>query len=603
MKKIICLIFCLLFSIITLCACSATYENSIIKHSYERDYNQVIATVESITEPGKRFVYNDRHEKIGEEDWSYTSEKVDIYKTQLINYINTYGSTYVNNYGMSYQEMVEYFVEQLVLTELVLIEADYRFEMQEIYWSEEDIDAIQQSVYHTLDDYLRELSNGLLDKAGQDKVEEPTSDDAPSTTYPVPEEEEPEPERTFATFGKGAKHDDWYTDKDREWFTERAENRYSLPGNYGSEEERSLMRESVKRLVTMLYNNTANLINVTDEEKKQIDAEYESLKESINVQGVGYVYSILGKTLMVKKLFGDNAIMSQKMTILQNYIEDSVTVSEQEIVDKYNQMLSDQINRYATVSNYETDAEGDNLILYRPNSNYIYVKHILIPFSEEQQDYLTRIKNENTEEFYKQVRENYVNNIVAYKHVDGEDDKDHPLTVAQIWSEVKAKMAQASADPFVAERTFDELIYKYNTDPGIFGSEYGYAVKYELGEGESEKYMQEFAEAARALRDDGYKVGQMYDKYVITDYGVHFMYYAADYDAGEILSLNSYATSGRYTLVRDKIESDLREAAESAKFNTWRNERIYYYRNIKKVGENKDKDMVTLYVNAYKDLY
>ena len=263
-------------------------------------------------------------------------------------------------------------------------------------------------------------------------------------------------------------------------------------------------------------------------------------------------------------------------------------------------MLEEQINDYKFESAYDEAATGDDLVLYKAYDNYIYVKHILIPFSDAQKAQLTKIKQNSTEADYLKERANYVNNIVAYKHIDGEDDTSNPLTVAQIWSEVRAKMAMASADPREAERTFDDFIYDYNTDPGIFDKETGYAVKYRLGEDESETYMQEFADAARAFRDEGYKVGDIYDKYIVTDYGVHIMYYAADYSAGEIIGLNAFTTPGQYTKIKDYIEETLLEAAREAKFTVWRNERVYYYRNTKKVD---GKEMVGMHIGTYKDLY
>lgn len=585
MKKIACLIICVMLSVFTLCACNSTYENSIITHNYERDYAQVIVTIDSVTESGVR---------ADGTEWSYTSDETEIYKFQLVNYINSYANTYVNYYGMSYNEAVDYFIEQLILTELVITEADVRFEAHDIFWSEEDINAVQTSVYGALDSYLLEIYNEILDKSGRDKiVEDTTEEDKSETTYPVREEETVEAERVFVTYGNGKDHDDWYTQG--EWFVAKAENFNSLPGNYGNADTKSLAREGVKRLITALDEAADNIVNISEQDAATIDNEVKALKETIETKGVAYAYMDLGKTLMVKKLYGDTYIMSQKMTILQNFIEEGVSVSEEEIVAKYNKKLAEQVASYANSAKYDTAATGKDLVLYRANNNYVYVKHILIPFSDEQTSYLTSYKELHTEEEYLAERERMVNNIVAYEHVNGEDDTSNPLTVAQIWSEIRATMSRVSASAYEAERAFDDLIYKYNTDPGIFNNELGYGVKYKLNDGESETYMSEFAECARAFRNEGYKVGQIYDEYVITDYGVHVMYYSADFNGGEILSLNSYTTAGRYTLVKDLIEEELLEAATSAAYTVWQDERIYYYRNT--------KDIVTLKEKVYKDLY
>lgn len=585
MKKIACLIICLMLAVTTLCACNSTYENSLITHNYERDYAQTIVTIDSVTESGKR---------ADGTEWSYTSDETEIYKSQLVSYINNYASTYVNSYGMDYNEVIDYFVEQLVLTELVITEADVRLEAHDVFWSKEDIYAVQKSVYSALDSYLLEICNEILEKAGRDKlVESESSSEDTDTTYPVKSTETEEQERVFVTYGNGKKHDDWYMQG--EWYIESDDQFNALPGNFGNADTKSLYREAVKRLISTLGEAADNLINVSDDEAKAIDDEVKALRETASQKGVAYAYRALGKTLMVKKLYGDNYIKTQKLNILQDYIENDVTVSEEQIVAKYNKKLAQQMESYKSESNYDSAATGDDLILYRANGNYVYVKHILLPFSDAQTSYLTSFKELHTSDEYLAERDRMVNNIVAYPHVNGEDDTSNPLTVAQIWSEVKSVMSRASADAYDAERAFDDLIYKYNTDPGIFDNESGYAVKYKLASGESETYMSEFAECARAFRDEGYKVGQIYSSYIVTDYGVHIMYYAADYDGGEILSLNDYTTAGRYTCVKDVIKDELLEEATSAAYSVWQDERIYYYRNT--------KNIVNLVEKAYKDLY
>ncbi|MBE5731010.1 MAG: hypothetical protein E7350_03585 [Clostridiales bacterium] len=594
MKKIACLILCLMLSMLTLCSCSSTYENSFIKHNYERDYAQTIITIDPITEEG--YLADDSTKK-----WTYTSDAINISKSQLVSYINNYGGMYSQYYGWTTNQIIDYFVEQLVLTELVLTEADIKFEAHEIFWSKEDITAVQTSVYNSLDSMLSSIYNEILEKAGRDtfpEAEEEAEEEA-EPTYPVRKEEEPEAERIFVTYGEGdsgvnnKQHDAWYLDST--WEIEDENNRNSLPGNYGNADTKSLAREGVLRLISSLAEAAENLINVTEEEADQIAQEVDDLREMCQSKGVAYAYQALGKTVLCKKLYGDAAIKAQKMTILESYIVEDVTVSEEEILAKYNKMLAEQVNSFATESNYDTAATGDDLVLFRANGNYVYVKHILLPFSDEQTEYLASYKEIHTEDEYLAERDRMVNNIVAYQHVDGEDDTTRPLTVAQIFSEVKASMSRASASAYDAERTFDDLIYKYNTDPGSFGNEKGYAVKYSLNSGESETYMVEFAEAARAFRDEGYKVGEIYDDYIVTDYGVHIMYYAADYVGGEILNLNDYTTAGRYTLVKDIIEEDLLEEAKQEEFSVWQDERIYYYRNV--------KDIVTTIEKAFKDLY
>ncbi len=590
MKKIGCSILCLMLSLVVLCACTSTYETTYFKHNYQRDYSQVIVTIDPI--PLDRTAKDDAN--------GYKSDPVYIYKSQLVRYVNDYASTYINSYNWDYNEVVDYFLEQLIMSELVIIEADFGFERHDLFWTKDDIRTVQEAVYGYLDDSLDEIYDNILKQRGED-VDKVDDDEAESTetTYPVKPEEEHEEERVFETYGEGKLHDDWYLSG--EWYTEREENFNSLPGEYGDEDMKSLAAEGVKRLVSDLADSADTLLNATDKDKEQFAKEAEELRKDIEGKGAAYAYRRLGKTLMVKKLVGDNYIRSQKMTILQKYIEDKVVITDEEIVNKYNKMLEDQISNYADEDAFDTAANGTDLVLYRPSDNYIYVKHILIPFSTEQTDYLTEYKKHSTKAAYEAERAKLVNNIVAYKHIDGEDDKDHPLTVSQIWSKVRAVMSRASADPYEAERAFNDLIYDYNTDPGSFDNEYGYAVQYKLGDGDTEKYMVEFAAAARAFRDEknkagqNYKVGQLYDKYVVTDYGVHIMYYAADYYKNFKLGLNDYATPGRYTSVKEKIKDDLYQKAIESEFTVWQESTVKDYRN--------NTDYVKLNDSALDDMY
>ncbi len=591
MKKLACLVICLMLSVMTLCACDSTYENSFIKHNYERDYRQVIVTIDPITEKNVRVEDN--------KEIDFTTEGSKIYKYQLVNFINNYANAYVNTYGWSYDQVVDYGVEQLILNELVLMTADIMFETREIFWTQEDIDEVQHSVYSSIENYYNDIYNEVLDDMGYDPVVVPDSEsDSSETTYPVREEqteetkrlETPESERIY---GKNAKHDDWYFES--KWYIEDEDNKNSLPGNYGDEVARAAAREAVRRLVTMFSENAENIIGLTDEEKAQIDEDIEDLKATIDEDGADYAYMQLGKTLLIKKLIGDGIISSQKMTILEDIIEERVTVSDEEIVEKYNKMLAEQMTNYSDAAQYDSAVTGDDMVLYHANDNYIFVKHILIPFSDAQKEYLTSYKEISTEEEYIAERNREVNNIVAYAHVNGEDDKTRPLTVDQIWSKVKAEMARASASAYDAERKFDDLIYTYNTDPGIFDNATGYAVKYKLDEGEDETYMTEFAQTARAFRDEGYKVGDIYNEYVVTDYGVHIMYFAGEHHSGEKLNLNSYTTPGRYTLVKDVIKDELLQTKANNEFNVWSDERIQYYRYVLKIAKTHEK--------AYKDLY
>lgn len=187
MKKFACLLLSLIISVGLFCACSPTYDGTFIKHDYERDYSQVIVKIDPITQSG--------------DGWEYTSEPIEIYKSQLVSYFNTYGPTYIQSMGWTYERTLETLLEQIITQELVVLESDVRFEAKDIYWTKDDIETVQKGVYKSIDSSILSLCNEILEAAGKDKLEltaESTDSDT-ETTYPVRDEKTKRTTRGFFT--------------------------------------------------------------------------------------------------------------------------------------------------------------------------------------------------------------------------------------------------------------------------------------------------------------------------------------------------------------------------------------------------------------------
>ena len=230
------------------------------------------------------------------------------------------------------------------------------------------------------------------------------------------------------------------------------------------------------------------------------------------------------------------------------------------------------------------------------DDSYFYVKHILLPFSEKQTAALTAYKNDpkNAGKDYRIMRDTQmVNETVVYAHVNGENDLSNPKTVNEVFDEIYGAMALVASNPKEAERKFDELTYKYNTDTGAFGYGKAYAVKRNDDEGHS-GYMEEFYDGAIKLYDE-HKVGEVLPEIVVTDYGVHIMYFSQAVVPGTIRTLNDYLTPGAYKTVRESFAEVIRSTKENNAFTSWQNERITYYRE--KPGT------VKTYEKRYKSLY
>lgn len=573
-KKPLRLIICLLLAAVLTFGVTGC---ALFEHNYDKDYQQVVAVVDSISET--RTVEGSEKTFVGEEK--------KIYKSQLVSSLQSNGSNIMSQYGYTLEQATDYLLNVLVYNQLILNEANKLLFFGDIEWDMSDSNAVAQAVYASIDSQLRSIKNEILTEH-----DEPTQGDAQnsesSTTYPVPEEEEADEEEN---------PDKWLPDVN------------SYPATTGNAAKKSLEREAVRRLVDLFEDAVDGDFIATDKEKEYFKADITKMRDFIAAGQEEKIYPMLydpdydpeagtgNGTYILEYLVGRTARDNRKMTILQEYITDGVYVSDEEVLEQYEAMLETQQNSYTNATTYNTDMTSDtSVVLYTPNSNYFYVKHILIPFSTQQTDDLTAYKNSglHTKAEIERYRALLANNIVSYPHVGGENDTSRPMSVNAIFNTIKSSMAQYKYDAREAERLFDSLTYEYNTDTGAFGSVKGYAVKYELADGEAETYMQEFADAAREMYDS-LSVGQMYDKMVVTDYGVHIMYLASKTTAGEKKALNDYQTPARRSTFAQLIREQLTSNKEKSIFETWQQETITYYTQV--------EEKVTKYEKRYKDLY
>ena len=540
---------------------------ALFEHNYEKDYQQVIVDISPVTE-----TYN------GQE---ITTEAHKIYKSELVNLANSNLESLINS-GYTQADAIDYLVNQLVQQRLLINEADFRIQAGEIVWGMTEDNDVRRSVYASIDSDLKTLRNEIRAERGETVADtSDTSSDTSdtSTTYPVPEEEDPDDTEDTEV---------WVPDAGR------------IPGRYGSDEAISLDNEAMRRLLELFRENAEADFRLTKAERNAYLDEVDELFALGRDSGYDRVYLALGDSEVVDWLIGESARQNVKIQLLQEYLTDSVTVTYEDVNNRYSNTLRSQMAEYADSSAFDTAVSGDTTVLYYPNTNYVYVRHILIPFSDEQTAEYEAWQNEypRTKEQKEAYRAQMVNGIKAYAHVQGEDDRSRVYTAQEIFNEITSAMASYEATGNVegAEKLFTEFTYKYNTDPGAFDSDFGYAVKYELGDGESETYMVEFAEAARAFRDEGYSVGQVYDEMIVTDYGVHIMYYAMDPKEGAV-KLTDRLTPGSDRTYYDRIEEDLRTERENARFNNWLNERILYYENLE-----DDDQVIFIHSDRFSDL-
>ncbi|MDE7164725.1 MAG: peptidyl-prolyl cis-trans isomerase [Clostridiales bacterium] len=570
---------------------------SFFSHDNERDMQQEVAVVQSYRIAGT-VLDDDGNGK----DYEYTTPEKIIYKRDLLEYVNNNASSLSSSFSGDPEGLYKYCVRMLITAELVTNEVDALIENEQMEWGVIQQNVIRSNLYSIVDNTLLSLKNNILDERGQQQItsiDEDTS--SASTTYPVKPEAE------------GDADDDAENTETEIWTPDRV----SWPGINGNSDERSLDREAMTRFIALIKSRIDGDFRLDKPDRKwlkdKIDNEIKAIDKLIDTQGIEAVYPKIAEYsypmsdsnsefgYIMYYLSGESLERSQKITAMQTYLNDRVSVKYDEVAQSYSTLLNEQRSAYdADISAYDTAmTDGSTTVLYHANNNYFYVKHILLPFSDEQTAALTAFKNradiKNLHEKEQKARiEDYrawlADSIVCYPHVDGENDTTRPMSVDQVLAHVRSVMTPLASNVTLANEKFNDLIYLYNTDPGAFGNDKGYVVKYEIADGESETYMQEFADAAREMRKN-LAVGQVYGEPVITDYGVHIMYLSSVPQKGAVALYDKTTPNGEQTYY-DVLEEPIRTARENAAFADWQsNILIYNYNKYSKQYEDNFSDL------------
>lgn len=556
---------------------------SAFQFDEERDLRQVVAELSPYT-----VTVNYEDENGDTKIYKHTTEQVKIYKRDLAEYVYNNQSS-LSQSATSAQNMYDNALKMLVNTEIIANAADAYIQSGEIAWDAEvnvgtddepvmrktytQSNAVKRRVYQVIDSTLLSLKNEILERRDEPTIS--TSGDSETstdTTYPVKSEDTEDVEEFEV----------WNPDEGK------------YPGLAGDADTRSLDVEAMRRFINLLRERVEDDFRVTQEDKDKFAEDDKRINEIIDKQGVPYVYPILGETHYVYYISGKQIERSQKFTELQSYLTEDVEVSDADVQKSFTDTLNTQKATYdADISAYNSAMSGGSTtVLYHPQVNHFYVKHILLPFSDEQKASLDAYKARLnvTEDQVKAYRESLVDGIVCYPHVDGEDDTSRPMSVSDVMNAVKSVMRpfEATGNVKAADTAFDDLIYLYNTDPGAFNNNKGYIVN--VNESDN-SYMEEFTKGALEMRDT-LEVGQVLYKNVITDYGVHIMYLASVPKAGEV-SINDYTTPGELQTYYDLIKAPLQTARENEAYQNWEN---------KEIKANYDK-YVTVYEKRYKNLW
>lgn len=509
---------------------------------------------------------------------NWTTAGNEYTKQTLIQYYNSSADSLT---GLRIEDQMESVISGFYMLEFSYNEAENYIKSGDIEWGLSEINAVNQAFYSSIDEAIESEFEDIHTEKGEDYTA-PDKDDSSITDEEV-----------------GLDEYLWEADMNE-----------SL-GIDASDDRNSLVRRGFNEWITTLQEYIDEDYAISEQTADEYMEELEEIeylcgdKDSNNVKAIyesfldkdedgNYPYEVMWY------LYGDSTDRNLKISYLQEYVETSEDITDAAIEKLYNESLADQVLTFSNEDTFESTITGEDpgTILYYANDNYFYVKHILLPFSD---DVTATIADMRTSSQYTDAQVEQYRADVAYM-----DNVDNFPVTNQITGEITN--AQNAVDKIYQtvnscatekerERAFNDMIDEYNTDPGMVDSELGYAVYKTSAEdgGPDETYMIEFAEASRALRDDYIVNGELgvMSEPTLTDYGYHILYLIKVPAAGEIVGINDYLTVGNYTHVIDIFSSNLTPVS----YDSWSATTISSY-----VNANTKNEYFTINYSAYEDL-
>lgn len=472
-------------------------------------------------------------------------ERVEVTKRELITAFNSYGYQYYQNYGMSLSEAYRYTIDAVINQKLVIKSAEETAAAanggevlttkQKTYLWETTYEAIEDNIisyYNDLNNITEDEEETAEDGVVTQEVFTPTAELVPNNdgTYSIVLQQ--------TTTSAVDSHDYW-SGADRDINTQ---NDLDALYNYVL----TFVRENP--IYTQAFNRY-----LSDAKSAEDGMRLSTDNKSVFQREIMRVYEVLYDSFMVDQYQEQNQGSNSSVTLAN-------------ILDVYTNRVVSAYNKYVTegASTYEEDVLEDVSSVYyykTTGTQFFYVSHILAKFTDEQQaeyDRLTAIVNgesdgpETIGEAQAKIEDLY-NNLafpVREQNEDGEwievkneDGTTVTKPVAAVMQEVSLKLASAGDNEYLKAEYFEEFIYKYNQDDGIFNADRNYVIGIDYTTPDSENgssytvhsnMVENFTNAAIALYNQGNaQIGDLYMQtdgdyssgLIRTEYGIHIMVY------------------------------------------------------------------------------
>ncbi len=259
----------------------------------------------------------------------------------------------------------------------------------------------------------------------------------------------------------------------------------------------------------------------------------------------------------------DSVIAMKYDLKVSSTIETSATF-KQEVEATFNSNVATDTANYAlNPSNFESfvsSLTNDSVIYSVPSQyadSYIFVKNLLIPFSEKQTAILNNyaaVCGSNTSDEYVAFRTQLAAQIVAKDF--NNDEAEVEGVFEYVGGEIKLAGALAQQLPnggTVTNEKFMELMLQYNTDTASHANVYDYVVRVGYTPSSfNHSWVPEFVDAANVA----YEAGIGHYAIAVSNYGVHVVMYSGNVEAASFDVNKIYDTASNEYRVMKQAYSD-----------------------------------------------
>lgn len=431
-------------------------------------------------------------------DFTFTME-------DLLEAYDLYGSNYTDN-GSSYEEAIKNSLDDMIEKKLVI---EYIKSNNLVTLTEADYNDIKTSVYESIQSSLTsyeeqiKTERGIAEEEEEDKTEE-------------------ESKNVFEDYTKKFVVDEEKLNTTGVFDIKRVvegESNYGVdPGDF-------------VQLIDMAYPDISE--EAMNRYVKTLQAKARRYNRSDKVEDVKkYEYDRLTRLLTENKY----------ITKLQEEFENNLEIRKDLVVSSYvEQYLSDYVTYNKNLKLYNTTMSGKSSgytaeIYYHPQVNYMAVTHILLKYDDVTSAKIALYEEKLNDKDSSYTTEDYNQDVLKLSESMEVEYIENGVTkyakASEIFNRINNELNNCSTLIEKAEK-FNELLYIFNQDDGIFNSEYGYLIPLDTSiEGASDSMIEEFANDARKLHEENAEGGNISEELVLGQYGYHIIF-----NLGEVKNL------------------------------------------------------------------